>query len=114
MDGGYLKVILGSMFSGKTTELIKEYNKYVACGFNCCFINHSLDKGRFHSGTNTRAHNKLSVKTDFIINKLAPSCNHPSFLHYDVIFINEGQFFPDLYEDIALKIIKFASLAFFN
>ena len=100
MDGGYLKVILGSMFSGKTTELIKEYNKYVACGFNCCFINHSLDKGRFHSGTNTRAHNKLSVKTDFIINKLAPSCNHPSFLHYDVIFINEGQFFPDLYEAV--------------
>ena len=40
MKDGYLKVILGSMFSGKTTELIKEYNRHIACGFECCMINH--------------------------------------------------------------------------
>ena len=68
----YLKIILGSMFSGKTTELIKEYNRYKSCNFKCCFINHSLDKDRFNSGTDTQAHNKLSVKTDFIIDKLEP------------------------------------------
>ena len=40
---GYLKIILGPMTSGKTTELIKEYNRHIAGGFNCCFINHSTD-----------------------------------------------------------------------
>ena len=40
---GYLKIILGPMTSGKTTELIKEYNRHVAGGFKCCFINHSTD-----------------------------------------------------------------------
>ena len=30
-SNGYLKVILGSMFSGKTTELIRIYNRYKAC-----------------------------------------------------------------------------------
>ena len=58
----YLKVILGSMFSGKTTELINEYNKYKSGGFECCFINHSL--------------------------------------RYDVLFINEAQFFTDLYKAV--------------
>ena len=32
-DCGYLKVILGCMFSGKTSELIKEYRKWNSCGF---------------------------------------------------------------------------------
>ena len=94
----YLKIILGSMFSGKTTELIKEYNKYKSCGFECCFINHSLDKARFDSGTNTQAHNKLSIKTDFTIDNLGPYAR--SFLRYDVLFINEAQFFPDLYKAV--------------
>ena len=40
---GYLKIILGSMFSGKTTELIKEYNRHNSCDFKCCFINHKCD-----------------------------------------------------------------------
>ena len=71
METGYLKVILGSMFSGKTTELIKEYHRYNACGFKCCFINHSYDKKRFNSETNTQAHNNLTVKTDFYIDKLS-------------------------------------------
>ena len=42
-EHGYLKVILGSMFSGKTTELIKIYNKYKSCEIPCCIINHISD-----------------------------------------------------------------------
>ena len=30
-DTGYLKVILGPMFTGKTTELIRIYRRYSAC-----------------------------------------------------------------------------------
>ena len=95
---GYLKIILGPMTSGKTTELIKEYNRHNAGGFKCCFINHSTDN-RYGSGTNkTSTHNKSVVENTF-------SCNKLDYLmldennridQFDVFFINEGQFFSDL------------------
>ena len=95
---GYLKIILGPMTSGKTTELIKEYNRHKAGGFKCCFINHSTDN-RYGSGTNkTSTHNKSVVENTF-------SCNKLDYLmldennridQFDVFFINEGQFFSDL------------------
>mgnify|MGYP001428298881 FL=1 len=90
---GYLKVILGSMFSGKTTELIKEYHRHVACEFRCCFVNHKLDNQRYDSAS--IAHNKLTVDVTANIKRLADivAISH----NYDVFFINEGQFFKDLY-----------------
>ena len=95
---GYLKIILGPMTSGKTTELIKEYNRHLAGGFNCCFINHSTDD-RYGSGNSkTSTHNKSVVNNTF-------SCEKLDYLMldeleridpFDVFFINEGQFFQDL------------------
>ena len=38
-ETGYLGVFLGPMFSGKTTELIRIYNKYSSCDIRCCIIN---------------------------------------------------------------------------
>ena len=43
-EAGYLKVILGPMFSGKTTEIMRIYNKYNSCDIRCCIINHISDK----------------------------------------------------------------------
>ena len=44
MSCGYLELIVGPMFSGKTTRLIEIYNKYnrtnknvVAINYCCCF-----------------------------------------------------------------------------
>ena len=59
MEKGYLKVILGSMFSGKTTELIREYNRHKSCGFKCMFINHKLDDFRFY--TKSLSSSQLSI-----------------------------------------------------
>jgi len=99
---GYLKIILGSMFAGKTTELIKEYNRHNACGIRCCFINHMYDD-RYDSGTKkTKTHNQSEILNDYSVNKLGQIFNKESLLFgntdYDVYFINEGQFFNDLYE----------------
>ena len=46
-NSGFLKIILGSMFSGKTSELLNIYRLYNLCDISCCVINHSLDK-RYH------------------------------------------------------------------
>ena len=95
---GYLKVILGCMFSGKTTELIKEYNRHKACGIRCCFVNHITDD-RYGSGTTiTKTHNQNSITNDKSCKKLTDvlwECEN-----YDAFFINEGQFFDDLYEGV--------------
>ena len=95
---GYLKVILGCMFSGKTTELIKEYNRHKACDIRCCFVNHSADD-RYGSGTTTtKTHNQASVTNDKSCKKLTDILWESA--NYDAFFINEGQFFDDLYEAV--------------
>ena len=95
---GYLKVIIGSMFSGKTTELFREHRRYSSCGFECLLINHSSDK-RYTDKEETSTHDGFVVHSINVGNKLLDFFTKESYLtRYDVIFINEGQFFEDLYK----------------
>ena len=87
-SNGYLKVILGSMFSGKTTELIRIYNRYKACDISACVINHSLDK-RYHS-SKLSSHNKQMIES---INCVKLMDVLPIEVKKSNIFIiNEGNF----------------------
>lgn len=95
---GYLKVIIGSMFSGKTTELFKEHRRYSSVGFNCLLINHNSDK-RYTDKEETSTHDGYLVNSINVGDKLFDFFKKESYLsRYDVIFINEGQFFEDLYK----------------
>ena len=95
---GYLKVILGCMFSGKTSELIKEYRKWSACKYNCLIINHISDKRYSDSEEKTFSHDGIAVNSINVGNKLFNYFKKDSSIsNYDVILINEGQFFQDLY-----------------
>ena len=38
-----LELIIGSMYSGKSTELIRRVKRYKSIGMKCCVINHSND-----------------------------------------------------------------------
>ena len=103
---GYLKIILGSMFSGKTTELIKEYNRHNSCDFKCCFINHKCDD-RYGSGTDTtKTHNNYSIKNTLSTDTLSNLFETIDVNDYDVYFINEGQFFVDLYDCVDILVNK--------
>ena len=52
------KNVKGWFSKKKLHELIKEYNRHIAGGFKCCFINHSTDD-RYGSGTSTtKTHNQ--------------------------------------------------------
>lgn len=96
---GYLKVILGCMFSGKTSELIKEYNKWAACGFECLMINHVSDKRYSDSEEKTFSHDGKMVFSINVGDKLMDFLSMEMYIsRYEVILINEGQFFEDLYE----------------
>ena len=42
-QSGYLEIILGSMYSGKTSRLVEIYKQCMFCNIPVCVINHCID-----------------------------------------------------------------------
>jgi len=100
-NNGFLEIILGPMFSGKTTHLVDLYNYYKISGISVIAINYSADK-RYHD-TMLSTHDKVMIPCIFVDN-LSDILN--DLLTVDTILINEGQFFPDLYEIVQQVVDK--------
>ena len=60
-DIGYLELILGPMFSGKTSKLTTIYKKHKLCGNIPLVINHSLDNRYSLAGNELHTHDKYSI-----------------------------------------------------
>ena len=93
-----VEIILGCMFSGKSTELLRRCNRYKAIGISIVLINHSLDirtdnSIRTHDGTKGVAI-KLTSLMSLVHDKQYRNILYSS----SVIGIDEGQFFDDLVE----------------
>jgi len=91
----YLELIIGPMFSGKASRLVDIYKQCKFCNIPVSVVNHSIDT-RYHD-TMLSTHDKVMIPcikakciTD-ILDILATS---------QVIIINEGQFFEDLYTTV--------------
>lgn len=93
---GYLELILGPMFSGKTTRLIDLYNEFYKTS-NIKVINYSGDT-RYHSSM-LSSHDKVMIPCIFT-STLSEVCEESHLNDIDIVLINEGQFFPDLYETV--------------
>lgn len=92
---GSIKAILGCMFSGKTTALIKEYYEWTSIGKEPLCINYSGDN-RYSNSNSMYSHNGKFI--DCIkVGKLS-DVNKNLIEQSEIILINEGQFFPDLVE----------------
>ena len=102
MNSGYLELILGCMFSGKTTKLLEIYNMYEICEIKSYVINYSLDTR--YSETQLSTHDKKMITCVFS-DSLNNAITDEIIQKYDVFIINEGQFFDDLY-DIVLKLVN--------
>lgn len=98
----YLELFLGPMFSGKTTRLIQQYKLHKYIGKSVAVINYSGDT-RYSQESMLSSHDKVMIPC-IMLNTLGELWNHEDHPHYaevrnaDVIIINEGQFFEDLYE----------------
>lgn len=95
---GYLEIILGPMFSGKTSRLVEIYKQCLFCSIGVAVINHSIDE-RYDSEL-LSTHDKIMIpciKTATLLELL----DKESIKNSPVILINEGQFFPDLYTFVA-------------
>ena len=87
---GELHIILGPMFSGKTTRLI-ELSQSIG---HPLFINYALDT-RYHP-TLLTTHSGIQVPCIQTL-ELKPLLCQKELIESDAIFINEAQFFPDLF-----------------
>jgi thymidine kinase len=96
---GYLEVIIGPMFSSKTSKLVEIYKQCKFCNIPVAVINHSIDNRYDEMLLST--HDKIKipcVKTETLKDIWTNDRNREDIKNANVILINEGQFFPDLYE----------------
>lgn len=89
---GKINLILGPMFSGKTTELIRRIERYKFANRSCICLKYANDL-RF-SEKLIVTHNKYTLEA-FQTNKLFDYAEFIRHYKYEVIGIDEGQFFPD-------------------
>lgn len=90
---GRLHLIIGPMFSGKSTLLLTRYRRYKIAGKRCLLVKYAGDNRYEEDSIVT--HDRLSYK--------AVSCHtlaeiEPELADYDVICIDEIQFYPDAAE----------------
>lgn len=89
-----VELIIGPMFSGKTTELIRRLSKYKSIDKNVFVIGHSLDK-RYVSGNEICTHDKKKIQC-FKTNRLNEILQLKEYKEADVIGIDEAQFFKNI------------------
>jgi len=121
-QSSYLELIIGPMFSGKTSKLVEIYKQCNFCNIPVAVINHSIDKR--YDDTLLSTHDKIMIpciQTNKLIdiwyykenlgdknidtntNNNTETVNLPrledsvKLINASVILINEGQFFEDLY-----------------
>jgi len=88
-----LEIIMGSMYSGKSTKLIQKTKGFQRFGKRCLLVNHVLDSRV--SGNFVKTHDTITlsaVKTDDLATLDVED--------FDVILIDEGQFFKNLKTEI--------------
>lgn len=109
LEEGYLELILGPMFSGKTTQIIQIHNNYSYIGKKVVVINFSEDK-RYHD-TMLSTHDRKMIPcilSDDLVDNWSNTLNpyYSNLNEADVILINEGQFFKGLKEVVIDMIEK--------
>ena len=123
-DCGYLEIIKGPMFSGKTTRIMDIYKKYNFCDIKTLVINYEKDDR--YSDNMLSSHDKIMIPCikALTLNEVVDIANPSAlateslaasvtgkyaleFLKAKAILINEGQFFSDIVEWVRLAVEKY-------
>jgi thymidine kinase len=125
-QSGYLELFIGPMYASKTTRLVEIYKQCKFCNISVTVINHTIDNRYDDELLST--HDKIKIpciKTERLSDVWVDSINIRPKLPLDerelnniphiqqkikvatsdVILINEGQFFEDLYE-VVVEMLK--------
>mgnify|MGYP001589421058 CR=1 FL=1 len=100
---GYLEIILGPMFSGKTSKILEIYKQCKFCNIPVMVINHAVDTRYGMNVVSTHDGQKIpSLFTDNI-RKFWETENSQDV---EVVLINEGQFFEGLYDAVEQMLLE--------
>ena len=100
MSYGSLELIIGPMYAGKSTELIKKIKIYEILEKNILIVNHSINNRYGSKGIST--HDCIKVENSINIESLKDLENDYLTLFQDseIIIIEELQFFNDAFSKI--------------
>ncbi len=119
-ETGYLEIILGGMYAGKTSRIVEIYKQCEFCNISVAVINHSIDNRYDEDLLSTHDQVKIPcIKTEKLLDiwtdnidleqdvSLVPRIKDKfKVATSSVILINEGQFFPDLEEFVKLLLVN--------
>ena len=91
---GHLSLIIGCMFAQKTTELLRRVRRYKSIGYKVLVVNYSADT---RYGKDCIASHDKEFEKAICVDHLAAIDEIVRSGLYNVVVIDEGQFFPDLY-----------------
>ena len=100
---GFLHVISGSMFSGKTTELIRICKQYQSIDKNILSVNYCNDR-RYDAIGNICSHNQEVFQTILSLSDLQELLTYPNLENFDVIMIDEVQFLKNAFQTIKVLV----------
>ena len=101
---GELHLIIGPMYAGKSTELIRRINRYKFLGYNVLCINHSINCR--YGSCNIITHNKEEETDCYSLDELNKLLGEEDeeitelYKKADVIIVEEVQFFKDAFDTI--------------
>jgi thymidine kinase len=103
---GRLELIIGCMFSGKSTELIQRIRKYKLINRSYLAVTHQSD---VRYDTNSIVSHDLLRESALPLSRLCQLTDDESsykeqYLNAQVIVIEEGQFFVDLFDFVLLAV----------
>ena len=99
-----LTLVIGPMFSGKSSYLLSSIRKYREIDWSIYIITSSFDK-RYTSETRIVNHNQESCNADTAVEKLSDVSTNKEYLESKVVIIEEAQFYPDLV-DFVLEAVE--------
>jgi len=88
---GQIQLIFGPMFSGKSTELIRRLKRYQVAQYEVLIVKYAKDVRYSEGGIATHCGQSLPAISTGTLSELTDKADY-----YDVIGIDEGQFFSDV------------------
>jgi thymidine kinase len=116
LNNGYLNLIIGPMFSGKSTRLIQYIRQYKTLSFSMIVVKPSIDT-RYTESNEICTHNfEKESCISYGTTELENIFKEKNYIESKIIIIEEGQFFSNLYEivkkmtDIDKKVVYITAL----
>ena len=112
-DHGYLELHIGPMFSGKTSAIVNKANTFVTVvKLDTIYISHTVDKRDEDSIDGSYStHDSTTILNDEVdrikVDKLSNTLFIEKICKYDIICIDEAQFFDDLFEVVQTLILEY-------